>query len=131
MAEPVPKRALRSFGLLTGSLWAVIGVWPLVWRGQPVRLWALGLAVFLAGGALVWPAALHYPYLGWMALGHALGWINSRILLSIVFYGLVTPMGFVMRLFGHDPMRRRFDRKASTYRIEREPRDGSHMRQQF
>jgi hypothetical protein len=131
MTETIPKRALRSFGLLTGGIWALIGVWPLVWRGQPPRHWALALAAVLAGGALLWPPALHYPYRGWMALGHALGWINSRILLSIVFYGVVTPMGFVMRLFGHDPMRRGFDRTVPTYRIEREPRDGSHMRRQF
>jgi hypothetical protein len=131
MSDTITKRNLRSFGLLTGGIWAVIGLWPLVWRGQPARLWAIALAAFLVGGGLIWPAALHYPYRGWMALGHALGWINSRILLSLVFYGVVTPMGFVMRLFGRDPMRRRLDRDASTYRIEREPRDGSHMRQQF
>ena len=131
MNEPVTKRNLRSFGLLTGGIWAVIGVLPWVLRRDPVRLWAEALAVLLVGFGVVWPAALRYPYRGWMALGHALGWINSRILLSLVFYLVVTPMGFVMRLFGRDPMRRRFDRSAASYRIPREPRPGEHMRQQF
>jgi saxitoxin biosynthesis operon SxtJ-like protein len=131
MSEPITKRNLRSFGLLTGAIWAVIGVLPWVFRGAPLRTWALVLGGLLAGFAVVWPAALHYPYRGWMALGHALGWINSRILLSLVFYLVVTPMGFVMRLFGRDPMNRKLDRDATSYRIPREPRPGEHMRQQF
>jgi hypothetical protein len=131
MSQPVTRRDLRSFGLLTGAIWALIGVLPWVFRRDPVRLWAIGLAALLAGFGLLWPAALRYPYRGWMALGHALGWINSRILLSLVFYLVVTPMGFVMRLSGRDPMRRGFDRKAASYRIPREPRPGEHMRRQF
>ncbi len=131
MTEPVTKRQLRSFGLLTGGIWAVIGVLPWVFRGAPVRLWAIVLSALLAGFGLAWPAALHYPYRGWMTLGHALGWINSRILLSLVFYLVVTPMGAIMRLFGHDPMRRSFDPQAPSYRVPREPRPGDHMRQQF
>lgn len=132
MAEPIPNnRTLRSFGLLVGGAWGVIGLWPLVFRREPPRLWALGLMAALVGLGLVFPRALRHPYRGWMALGHALGYVNSRILLSLVFYLVVTPMGFVMRLFGKDPMRRRFDAGATSYRIDREARPGTHMRRQF
>lgn len=132
MAEIVPdNKTLRSFGLLVGGVWGVIGLWPLVFRHEPPRLWALGLMAVLAGLGLVLPRALRHPYRWWMALGHVLGWINTRILLGLVFYLLITPMGFVMRLFGHDPMRRRFDAGATSYRIGREARPGTHMRQQF
>src|SRR5204863_7972460 len=117
MSEPVTKRNLRSFGLLTGGIWAVIGVLPRVFRGAPVRTWALVLAALLIGFGLLWPAALRYPYRVWMALGHALGWINSRTLLSLVFYLVLTPIGFAMRLSGRDSTRRGFDRKAQSYRI--------------
>ena len=131
MAENVPKKTLRSFGLLVGGIWGVIALWPMVFRHEPPRLWALGLMAALVGLGLVAPAALRHPYRGWMALGHALGYVNSRILLSLVFYLVVTPMGFVMRLFGRDPMRRGFDPKSPTYRIDREARPGSHMKHQF
>ena len=131
MAENVPKKTLRSFGLLVGGVWGVIALWPMVFRHEPPRLWALGLMAALVGLGLVAPAALRHPYRGWMALGHALGYVNSRILLSLVFYLVVTPMGFVMRLFGRDPMRRGFDPKSPTYRIDREARPGSHMKHQF
>ena len=132
MTQPVPDhRTLRSFGLLVGGVWGVIGAWPMVFRREPPRLWALGLMAALVGLGLLFPSALRQPYRGWMALGHALGYVNTRILLGLVFYLVVTPTGFVMRLFGKDPMRRRFDAGAPSYRIDREPRPGSHMRQQF
>jgi hypothetical protein len=131
MPDAITTRTLRSFGLLVGGAFAVIGLWPRVWRGEPPRLWALALAVLLVGFGLVLPRALRHPYRGWMALGHALGWINSRILLGLVFYLIVTPMGIVMRLSGRDPMRRGFDREAPSYRIGREARPGTHMRRQF
>ena len=132
MAEIVPdNKTLRSFGLLVGGVFGVIGMLPLVFRREPPRLWALGLMAALVGLGLVAPALLRQPYRGWMVLGHALGWINTRILLSLVFYLVVTPMGFVMRLLGKDPMRRRFDANAASYRIGRETRPGAHMRRQF
>ena len=66
-----------------------------------------------------------------MALGEALGWINTRIILGLVYYGLVTPMGVMMRLLGRDPMRRRFEPAANTYRVPRPTRPCGHMDRQF
>ena len=66
-----------------------------------------------------------------MAAAEVLGWINTRILLGIVFYGLITPMGLVRRLRGGDAMRRRGDPGAATYRVPKPPRPGTHMNRQF
>jgi hypothetical protein len=66
-----------------------------------------------------------------MGLADVLGWINTRILLSIVFFGLITPMGVVMRRLGKDPMRRAVEPAASTYRVNRTARPPSHMLRQF
>ena len=68
---------------------------------------------------------------GWMWVGHILGWINTRILLSIVFYALVTPIGLVFRLMGKDTMRQAFAESSTTYRVVRSPRPHSHMKYQF
>jgi hypothetical protein len=81
--------------------------------------------------ALTVPRILAPVHRIWMTIGDALGWVNSRILLGLVFYGLVTPMGLVMRLRGRDPMRRRFEPRADSYRVLRQPRPGSHMTRQF
>jgi hypothetical protein len=122
---------LRSFGLLVGGIFAAIGLWPTVVRAQPPRLWVLVLAGLLLIPALVLPKSLRLVYRVWMTLGHILGWINTRIILGVVFYGLFTPMGLVMRLLRNDPMRRSFEPEAASYRIVRQSRPSSHMQQQF
>jgi hypothetical protein len=53
------------------------------------------------------PRTLIWPYRGWMALGHALGWINGHIILGAVFLLVLQPIAVVMRLKGYDPLRRR------------------------
>jgi Saxitoxin biosynthesis operon protein SxtJ len=132
MQPSITPKQLRSFGLTVGGIFAVIGAWPVVFRGSYPRLWALALAALLILPALLFPRSLKPLYRGWMALGEALGWINTRIILGLVFYGLITPMGVTMRfLMGKDPMHRGFDPNASTYRVLRQPRPGSHMRRQY
>jgi hypothetical protein len=125
------KKQLRRFGLIVGGIFAVIGLWPVLFRAQGPRLWALALAVALVVPALVLPRSLTYVHRGWMAAGEAMGWLNTRIILSVIFYALVTPMGLVMRRFGRDPMKRRFEASAMTYRVPRSPRPAAHMTRQF
>jgi hypothetical protein len=122
---------LRNFGLLVGGIFGVIGLWPLVWRQQTPRSWALVIAVFLVLPALVAPRVLSPVYRFWMALGEVLAWINTRIILGVVFYGVVTPIGLVMRMLGHDPMRRRRDAVGESYRARSAPRPPTHMMRQF
>ena len=122
---------LRSFGLIVGGVFSLLGVWPALVHGLPMRAWALGPGVLLIAPALIYPAVLKGPYRAWMAAGRLLGWINSRVILSIFFYVILTPVGVVLRLLGKDPMRRRYDPAAGSYRQAREPRPGSHMRHQF
>lgn len=131
MTTTVEPRQLRSFGLLVGGVFALLAVWPVVRHGLGVRIWALIPAAFLVVPALLAPPLLRPLYVVWMALGRILGWINTRIVLAIVFYGLITPIGSLLRLMGKDPMRRSFDRDAETYRQVRDPRPGSHMTRQF
>jgi hypothetical protein len=122
---------LRRFGLIVGGVFAAIGVWPLAVRGLAPRPWALGLAAGLILPALLSPRLLAPAHRVWMALAEALGWLNTRILLSIVFFGLVTPMGAFRRALGHDPMRRALDPGAATYRVTRPRRPPTHMTRQF
>ena len=122
---------LRSFGLIVGGIFACIGVWPALWRGQPPRLWGLILGGVLMVLALVRPRSLAQVYRLWMTVGEVLGWINTCMLLGVFFYGLFTPLGVLMRLRGQDPMRRTWAPEADTYRVVRQPRPASHMRHQF
>lgn len=122
---------LRRFGLIVGGIFGAIGIWPAVVRGQSARLWMVGLAIALVVPALLAPRVLAPAHRAWMALGDALGWINTRLVLGLIFFGVVTPTGLVLRLIGRDPMRRAFESNAVSYRVLRKTRPGAHMTRQF
>ncbi|MEO1146952.1 MAG: SxtJ family membrane protein [Cyanobacteria bacterium J06638_22] len=107
--EPIAapnKKMLREFGLVVGGLLALLLglVFPLL-RGHGLATWP-----FVVGGALgliglMAPAGLRPIYYGWMRFGQVFAWINNALVLSLVFYGVVAPMGLIMRsLLGYDPM---------------------------
>ena len=128
---PVAKAQLRSFGLIVGGIFLLIGLWPAVFRGAEMRAWAVMAAGLLLTPALMVPTALRPVYTVWMAVGEVLGRINTKIILGVAFYIMVMPIGLVMRLLGHDPMRRKFDPRAASYRVPKEPRPASHLKMPF
>ena len=130
MNKAADTKQIRSFGFMVGGIFALIGLWPLI-HGQSPRLWALVVAGLLVIPAAVWPRSLKHVYRLWMVVGHILGEINSRIILSLMYWGIITPFGMVRRWFGNDPLLRKVDRHAETYRKARDPRPASHMRRQF
>ena len=125
------KKELRNFGLIVGGLFALIGLWPLIRHGEPLRVWALVLAALLVPLGLLSPAVLRPVFKVWMKIGHVMGWVNTRIILGILYFGLITPMGLVMRLFGWDSMRRALMQDVETYRVVRQARPRHHMTRQF
>ena len=128
--RPQSHKDLRSFGLILAAGFFVIGTLSVVRHPRPGRV-ALGLSIaFMITGLLV-PNLLRYIHRVWMLLGNAVGWINTNLILTIFFYMVVTPVGSLMSLVGTDPMNRKFDPKAETYRVTRKPRDASHMKYQF
>jgi hypothetical protein len=131
MNSSATYKELRQFGLLVGGVFTIIGLWPLVARNEPMRWWAVAPGgLLIALGALA-PQVLAPIHKGWMWGGHILGWLNTRILLGIVFYGLVTPIGMVFRLMGKNPIQQVFTNDATTYRVVRNTRPRSHMKHQF
>jgi hypothetical protein len=127
----VSKPQLRSFGLIVGAGFAVVALWRTIFHSEPPRMWALTVSSVLVVTALIAPAILRPFHRIWMRIGEALGWLNSRIILSIVFYLVIVPIGLVRRLTGTDPMRRRFDPTVKTYKVSRSPRAASHMHHQY
>ncbi|MBI4000612.1 MAG: hypothetical protein HY348_02375 [Nitrospira defluvii] len=131
MVEEINRMDLRNFGLMVGGVFLLIACWPMLRSGESLRLWALGAGLLLVAFGLLAPLVLRPVFTAWMKVGHVLGWVNTRIILGIIFFGLITPMGFVMRLFGWDSMRRAFLKDAESYRVIRSPRPRSHMTRQF
>jgi len=131
MQNEITIKRLRSFGLTVGGIFALIGLWPLVIRSADPRWWALLIGACLTVPAVVYPGCLFWVYRGWMMLGHVLGWVNTRIILSAVFYLVVTPIGIVRRWLGKDSMERRLRPELDSYRIVRRPRPASHLTKQY
>lgn len=95
------KRDLRNLGLVFLVALGLIGafVW---WKGRPAGPWLVGLGLVFGAWGLIWPAGLKPVYKAWMSLAVVLGWFMSRLLLGVVFYLAVTPIGLIMRLVGKD-----------------------------
>ncbi len=115
-AAQAGAKELRTFGLVLGALFAAcFGVWPLLrHRGSPAWPWMLAGVLWLL--ALIWPAALSYLHRGWTKLGLALGWVNTRVILTLLFAITIVPVGLVMRLVGRDRMARKLDTDCASYR---------------
>jgi hypothetical protein len=97
----------RSFGLwVGGTLCFIAGL--LVWRSRVARAEAIGaLGGALIVFALVAPAALRRPRVWWFRLARALGYVNARIILTLVFALVFVPLSLLWRLTGKDPLSRR------------------------
>jgi hypothetical protein len=118
----------RSFGLLLGALIAaVFGVWPML-RSRDTALWPWIIAAPLWLTALLRPTALRYIHRGWTRFGFVLGWVNTRIILTVLFAVSIIPLGLLMRLFGRDRMARKFD---PSYRVESKLRPEKSMERPF
>jgi predicted membrane protein len=115
------RAALRKFGLTMAAALALIGVAMHFVGHHPRRAfwtWVVAAAFLFFG--LVAPRALKGLHRVWMGLAFVLGWFVSRIILGAIFFGIVTPIGVVMKLAGKDLLREKIDRSAATYWIPRE-----------
>jgi len=91
------------------------------------RIWPWVVAGVISLWALTFPASLFILHRPWMKFAEIAGWINTRIILLLLFYVLIVPMGLMMRVFGHDPMRRKFDKSLESYRVASKPQERNHM----
>ncbi|MBI4969550.1 MAG: hypothetical protein HZC25_15645 [Rhodospirillales bacterium] len=119
-AQSVKQGSDKAFGLVFAVFFAIIGLWPLK-GGEGPRVWALGLAIAFLLVALIRPDILKPLNRLWFLFGLVLHRIVSPIVMALLFFAVVTPVGLLMRLFGKDPMQRRFDAKAESYWIPRPP----------
>ena len=110
-------RVERDFGLIVGGVFALLGAW-WTYRGK----FALVRPFFLGGGALLFllglafPRILVWPNRLWMKLAEAMSFVMTHVILAIVFFLIVLPIGFVKRLTGWDPLGRRAKPAASYWK---------------
>ena len=117
MKKKIDENILKEFGILIGIVFPLFIGWflPFIY-GHGFRKWTLiiGLISFFIG--ILKPSLLIYPYKFWIKLGNFLGFINSHVILGIVFFVVLFPISLIMRLFGYDPLNKKLD-KLETFKI--------------
>ena len=123
-SKPTPKRKqLRQFGFLLGCLIPLFFCVLLpALHSHSAPLWPVGIGVMLILIGVLAPQRLSPVYRGWMALGNVLGFINSHLILGVVFVLVLQPIALIMRCMGHDPLRKRWDASSDSYREESQGR---------
>ena len=119
----------RNFGIVFFFIFLIISLWPLTYDGQ-IRIWSLIISlIFLVLGLinskLLWP--LNYI---WFKFGLLLGAIVAPIVMGFVFFIVVTPISFLIRLLDKDLLKNRFEKNTKTYWIKKTKQNSS-MKKQF
>jgi hypothetical protein len=118
--RPVKQSSDRAFGLVFTGVFLLVGLWPL-WGGAGPRWWALGLAgLFLVAGLAV-PRVLRPLNRAWTRFGQLLHRVVNPVVMALLFFGVITPIGLLRRAVVRDPLRLARDPEAKSYWIERDP----------
>ena len=122
----------RGLGLVFAIVFAIIALWPVIWGGG-LRLWAIAIAAVFLILAFLWPAILRPLNIAWFRFGMLLGAVMTPLVMALLYAVAFVPTGWLMRLFGKDPLRLKRDSAAASYWIVREepgPAPGT-MKRQF
>ena len=112
----VSHKKMREFGVMVGGIFVILGG-IFLWRGKHLQLADIFLyfGSFLFCAGLISPMFLSWLYKLWMGLAVVLGFFMSRVILSLLFYLAVTPIGILTKLMGKDFMGKKLDPQATSY----------------
>lgn len=130
-AVDTPK-ALRDFGLImAGMLILMFGiVFPWLFSFS-TPYWPFIAAFVFVVVALLKPMLLAPVNRVWLKLSNVLGWINTRLIMGLMFFVLIVPMGLVLRLLGKDPLSNELFKDAESYRVISKVRSKKHLEKPF
>ncbi|MCH1413565.1 MAG: SxtJ family membrane protein [Glaciecola sp.] len=126
------RKGMRDFAWQFSLLISIVFMGVLPWLfDENIPYWPLGLSVYLCASGIIYPKAVYPIYVGWMIIASVLGFINTYLLLALVFYVIFTPIGWILRLtkgLQYD----KYIKQPSTYYITRDkPLDKSHLTKPF
>tara|TARA_Y100001970_G_scaffold74701_1_gene94671 strand:- start:7744 stop:8121 length:378 start_codon:yes stop_codon:yes gene_type:complete len=118
----------KSFGILFFIVFAIIAFWPII-NNEPIRIWSIPISLIFLVLGLLNSKLLSPLNLIWVKFGELLGRIIAPIIMAIIYFFVVTPIGLFMRLMGKDLLNTKFS-KNNSYWIKRKKNIGS-MKRQF
>jgi saxitoxin biosynthesis operon SxtJ-like protein len=109
-------RMLRQFAGLWIVFFAAIAA-RMYFHGRPAWLWmSIGAAALTIGPmGLLWPRLIKPIFVGWMKLASPIGWVVSRVVLGLIFFGLITPLAWAFRRGGRDALGLKRSMSTQTY----------------
>ncbi len=126
---------LRKFGFIMGGMFALIFGLIFPWLGDKTSatwpIWPFIVMAIFWVIAIVAPQILRPVNDIWIKIGNVLGFINSRIILGVMFFLMIFPIGMLLKLFGKDSMDRKLDKEADTYRKISKVRNKEHLEKPF
>tara|TARA_B100000809_G_scaffold198972_1_gene198851 strand:- start:841 stop:1251 length:411 start_codon:yes stop_codon:yes gene_type:complete len=110
----ITKEEIRKFGIVIGIILLIIGV-ILLWKKNIYYPILMIMGIFLFVGGLSIPIILKPIYIIWMIFATIMGWLMTRFILSLLFYGLITPISLIARLMGKKFIYLRWDKINNSY----------------
>ena len=127
----VNNNELKSFGILFGSIFSVLFGIVLPWLfSEDIAYWPLLVVALFILLSLIYPNSLRPFYKIWMKFGYVMGWINTRIILAMMFYFMFVPIGFCIRLLRKDLLNIKF-KNVETYRKDSILQEKEHLRRPY
>jgi hypothetical protein len=127
---PTDSKTLKKFGFVFGVISLLLGLWSL-WTGRFVPPIFFGAALFFGALGLWFPRLLKEVYCVWMAVGLCLGWVMARVLLSVLFYALMTPLAVLLRWTKKDLLKLRSEAQESYWVVRPGPSDKESYKNQY
>ena len=106
----------KKFGITMGIFFLLISIF-LYWKEYSSLIYFLSIAGVFLAAALIIPKLLKYPYNIWMGFAAIMGYIMSRVILSLLFFLMFTPVGLITRLIRKDLLKEKWDKNAKSYWI--------------
>ena len=130
--DEVRRGSDKSFGLVFAFVFALLGLWPLL-SAQRIQLWPFVICILLVLVSFTRPQILAPFNKLWFLFGRLLHSFVSPIIMGLIFYTTVTPIGLIMRVLGKRPIPLKFNPETKSYWIKRDPPgpEPESMTQQF
>ncbi|MBT8401501.1 MAG: hypothetical protein KJO98_13565 [Rhodothermia bacterium] len=119
------RKSLRSFGLVMGGVTAAVAIfltWKAGWTVTTAAWVMLAVCAIFVASALAAPQSLRAIHRVWMMFATVLGFVMTRVILAIVFFVIMTPIGLLLRALGKDPLTKGPDEALKSYWIDKEYR---------
>ena len=118
----------KSFGILFFIVFVLISIWPVI-QGGSLRIWPIPIAILFLLLGLIDSKLLSPLNVVWVKFGELLGRIIAPVVMAIIYFFIITPIGLFMRLIGKDLLKIKFSNRQS-YWTKREKNIGP-MKRQF